>query len=359
MSTLVRSACLTHYADVARRAGLDPIRQLLDAGLDPAVLREPDLLIPTERVRQLLENSAQRSGQEAFALRMAQSRQLSNLGPVGMLVRDQPTLRGSLMVLMRYQAAMNGALAMLIEEQGEFSLIREELVALRTEPLRQSIELAVGVLFVTMRLLVGSGWQPRRVCFAHAAPRDLTVHQQLFGRSLEFGLDVNGIVCRTSELDAPNPSADPLMARYAQQLLDASSLASTASEDTTLADVRRTILLLLPSGRCTVELASSHLGLVCRTVQRRLADQGTSFTGLVNELRVELADRHITQGSRPLTEVAALLGFSALSGFSRWYQQQFGRSPSQARARAGLRAAGTGPLPAPAGPDPHADHHPR
>jgi transcriptional regulator GlxA family with amidase domain len=74
------------------------------------------------------------------------------------------------------------------------------------------------------------------------------------------------------------------------------------------------------------------MGLVPRTVQRRLADQGRSFSDLVNELRVELARRHVVQGTRPLTDVAALLGFAALSGFSRWYQQQFSCSPSQARA---------------------------
>lgn len=331
MSTFVRAACLTRFAEVAREAGVDPVRQLLDAGLDPVVLREPDLMIPTERVRQLLEGSAHRSGLESFGLRMAQSRQLSNFGPVGMLVRDQPTLRDSIKVLMRYQSAMNGALAMLIEESGELSIIREELVAGASEPLRQGIELAIGVLYVTIRQILGAAWRPRRVCFSHAAPRDLTDHFQFLGRSVEFSQKFNGIVCRSSELDTPNPQADPVMARYAQSMLDATPLATTTLSDVTLAHVHRIILLLLPSGRCTIEQASSLLGLACRTVQRRLASEGTNFSELVNDLRKETAERHIAKSMRPLTEVAALLGFSELSGFSRWYQQQFGCSPSSAR----------------------------
>ena len=99
---------------------------------------------------------------------------------------------------------------------------------------------------------------------------------------------------------------------------------------------------------------SAHLGLVCRTVQRRLADQQQSFSGLVNALRVDLARHHVAQGQRPLGDVAALLGFSALSGFSRWHQQQFGCSPSQARAAAqpGMNTGVTSGLTtgAPAGP---------
>ncbi|MEN9629837.1 MAG: hypothetical protein RJA10_3065, partial [Pseudomonadota bacterium] len=46
---------------------------------------------------------------------------------------------------------------------------------------------------------------------------------------------------------------------------------------------------------------------------------------------------------RPLTDVAALLGFAALSGFSRWYQQQFNCSPSQQRASQAARLHGTRP----------------
>ncbi len=329
MSNLVRAASLTNYADVARAAGLDPNRMLLDAGLDPGVLREPDLMVPADRVGRLLEASAAKSGVEPFGLRMAQARQLSNLGPVGMVIRDQPTLRDSISVLIRYHSALNGALAMVLEEQGELVIVREELYVGRAQPVRQSIELAVGVLFVLMRQLLGPQWQARRVCFTHAAPRDTSTHVLVFGRRVEFGHDFNGIVCLAAEMDAPNATADPLMARYAQRLLDATPI---ASEPSTLDDVRRTVMLLLPSGRCSVEQVSAQLGLVCRTVQRRLADRGMSFSGLVNELRVELAQRHVTQGNRPLTDVAALLGFAALSGFSRWYQQQFGCSPSQTRA---------------------------
>ena len=122
-----------------------------------------------------------------------------------------------------------------------------------------------------MRQFLGAGWQPRRVCFEHPAPRDLRVHLRLFGPCVEFDHDFNCIVCAKADLDARNPSADPAMARYAQRLLDASAI---RSEGTMIEDVRRTVLLLLPSGRCTIEQVAEHLGEVCRTIQRRLADEG-------------------------------------------------------------------------------------
>lgn len=331
LTPLVRAASLTRYAEVARSVGLDPVRMLAEAGLAASVLDEPDLMVPAERVRQLLEHSATLSRTDTFGLRMAESRQLSNLGPVSLVIRDQPTLRESMAVLIRYHAALNGSLAMMIEESGSVAVVREEVMVGASRPVRQATELALGVLLRMMQQFLGSAWQPRQVCFMHAAPRDPGVHLRVFGPSIEFNQDFNGIVCSQAELDARNPSADPQMARYAERLLHG-TLPTAAP--TVLDDVRRTALLLLPSGRCRIESVAAHLGVACRTVQRRLADQGLSFSELVNGLRLELAVRHVTQSDRPLYEVAALLGFAVPSGFSRWYTSQYGCSPSQSRAAA-------------------------
>jgi AraC-like DNA-binding protein len=337
MQNLVRAASLTNYADVARGVGLDPNRLLMDAGLASSMLADPDLKLPADRVARLLEASAAASGFESFGLRMAESRQLSNLGPVGLLIRDQPTLRDSLAVLMRYHAALNGSIAIMLEESAGVVVVREELLVGPGVSVRQAIELAIGVLLRLMRRVLGDDWRPRRVCFMHAPPRDTSTHLRVFGACVEFNHDFNGIVCSRAELDAKNASADPLMARYAQRLLD--ETVELDPSRTVLENVRRTVLLLLPSGRCNIELVAEHLGLVARTAQRRLAEQGLSFSELVNELRVELATRYVTQSDRPLIDVAALLGFAAPSGFSRWYQGQFGCSPTQSRAGLGASRA--------------------
>lgn len=337
MPTLVRAAALTNYPEVARDAGLDPHRLLMDAGLSPGCLQDPDVRIPAPAAARLLEASAAASGIDSFGLRMAESRRLSNLGPVGLLVRDQPTLRESLEVLVRYHAMLNGAISISIEEAAGLVVIREDIVVGTPQPVRQAIELAIGVLVRLIRHFLGPDWHPRRVCFTHSAPRDVSTHLRVFGPIVEFAHDFNGLVCARADLDVRNPTADPAMARYAQQLLDA----AVATQSSSMADdVRRTALLLLPSGRCSIEQVAMHLGVVCRTVQRRLSDEGASFSGLVNDLRVELATRHVDETDRPLTDVAAMLGFSAPSGFSRWYHGQFGRSPSEARAEAARRRRG-------------------
>ena len=332
MSSLVRAACLTNYDEVARASGLNSARMLLDAGLNPHVLDEPDLMIPVDKVGRLLQASAEQSGNEAFALQMARSRLLSNMGPVGLLIRDQKTLREALTLLVRYLTLLNGAMTLEVDEQADTVVIRGVLLAGRAhEPTRQRVELALGVVVRAIRQMIGRDWMPRRVCFEHAAPKNMTVHHQVFGARVEFNQEFNCIICAKSDLDTINEFADPAMARYAEKLLE--SVAPT-NDAAVLDDVRRTILLLLPTGLCSIERVSEHMGVVPRTIQRRLTERGQSFSTLMNDIRKELAARYVFESNRSLTEVAVLLGFTAASSFSRWYLSHFGCSAKDSRAKA-------------------------
>lgn len=336
MSLLVRAACLTHYSDVARAGGLDPAAMLKGAGLSAQIEETPDLLIPVDRVGHLLHASATLSGNEAFGLCMAEPRRLSNLGVVGLLVRDQPTLRDCLEVLMRHQHALNGSLSLMLEETGGWVVLRERLRAGRPQqPTRQRVELALGVMVRLMRQYLGEDWVPQQVHVEHTAPAALTVHHRVLGHGLRFGADFNGIVCTTRDLDTRNPAADPTMVRYAQMLLPSTGMAVAGGG--VHGEVRRAVLDLLPTGACTLSQVCTHLGLSRRTTQRALADQGLSFSSVLNEVRREEAACHVLHGQLPLTEVSMLLGFSAPSTFSRWYQAQFGQSAKAHRA-SGRRA---------------------
>jgi AraC-like DNA-binding protein len=330
MASLIRSASLTNFPDVARKAGLDPERLLRELGLPERCLRDPDLKVAIDSVREVLEVAAQRSGVEAFGLLMAEKRRLSNLGPVGLLIREQPTLRLAIDALVRYGRRLNEVLFLTIEETGDVVVLREELIVGHTGPVRQSTELAIGVVFRMLRAFLGPDWKPRRVCFAHDAPRDRSVHERVFGPNVEFGHDFNGIVCARRDLDAPNPNADPAMAHYARQLLDAEK---GREGPITTSQVRQLVLTLLGSGQCTIDQVAQHLGVDRRTVHRRLASEGQTFSDIVEAVRCELADRYLKNRNRTLADVSSLLGFSAPSGFSRWYRQQFNATPSERRVR--------------------------
>jgi AraC-like DNA-binding protein len=328
LGSLIRSASLTNYAEVARTAGLDPSRMLREFGLPPRCIEQPDVVVPIDAVRSLLEASAERSGIDGFGLLMAEARRLSNLGPLGLLIREQPTLELALEAFVTYGRRLNDSLLLKLEEIGDVVLLREELVMGHGGPVRQSTELAVGVAFRMLRQFLGPDWRPRRVCFAHDAPADLSIHKRIFGTCVEFGHDFNGIACARADLDRANPEADPELARLARDLLDAQSPDAPA---VTARGVREMVVTLLATGACSVERVAQHMGVDRRTIHRRLANEGASFSAIVDAVRLELSERLLMEGRR-LGEIASLLGFSTPSAFSHWYRRHHPEAPSRRRS---------------------------
>jgi AraC-like DNA-binding protein len=318
MPTQLRAATLTNFESVARECGLSAQALLQEVGLPLRCLHEPDLKLPAASVGALLELASQRANEPAFGLRMAASRQLSNLGALGLLLREQPTLRHVLTALVSHLHIHAGSLTLTLVEDGPVVMIREELLQVSGPAARQALEMAMVTTFRLLRLFLGESWEPRQVRFRHAPPRDAGIHHQAFGRRIAFGQEFNEIVCNADDLNVPNPSADPVMARYAQQLLEKEPGHSASMAE----QVQRLIVLLLPRGHCRADIVAQHLGVTRRTIHNRLAAEGTTFKALVDQMRGELLNDYIDAGSRSLSEVAPLLGFSELSALSRWRRHQ-------------------------------------
>lgn len=336
MSTLVRAAVLTNYFEVAAHLGLNAQPLLSKLGLSRKLLADPEQRISLAAVIALLEESARVTRCGAFGLRMAESRQLADLGVVSLLLSHQRTLRDALLTMTEYQHLVNESLAIHIEDAGKTVVLREEVVADFPTASRQATELAIGVLFRLCAALLGAHWHPLRISFTHAAPADLQLHRRIFRCKLDFDAEFNGIVCPAANLDQPNPLADPMMARYAARFVD--SLPGRVAPSIVL-DVRKAIYVGLPMGRATIEQVAQALGMNVRTLQRRLEDSDRTFSELISEVRGELVLRYMKNSNYPLRRIAELLGYSMSSSFTRWFTAQFGAAPVVWRAAHGGRTA--------------------
>ena len=326
----VRAAVLSHYDEVAMRLGLNPQVMLRKVGLTPRMLASPSQLFPVESALALLEITAKESGSDTVGLQMAEARLLSDFGPIRLLLTHQPSSRMALQVIAQYRHLLNESLGMHIEDVGKTTLIREEIISNYQGSTQQSTDMAIGVLMLIFRAMLGEHWRPQAIHFTHAVNSDLQVHRRLFGCPLHFDSDFNGVVCLKADMDRPNARADAAMASYAQSFIEAMP---KQGQRTVVQDVRRSVYLLLPMGRASVEQIASGLGVNVRTLQRRLDESGVSFSQVLNEVRSELAQRYITHTPHSMGRVAEQLGYSNLSSFTRWFTSQFGCSPSQMRER--------------------------
>jgi AraC-like DNA-binding protein len=154
-----------------------------------------------------------------------------------------------------------------------------------------------------------------------------------------------------ADLRAPIPIANPLAADWALRML--AELAQSQREWNLKlpavpeqarpgasfgARVQQLLAEMLDKGEPLREEVARRLMMSERTLQRRLAEEGTNFTRLVDDTRRDIAQQSIGGGQVSLKKLSFQLGFSDPSAFCRACKRWFGLSPRQLRQR--TRAGG-------------------
>jgi AraC-like DNA-binding protein len=329
MTMLVRNAALTGYVDLIRSREVDPLPLLRSVGLQTADLATPNQWIAIDAAAQLLERSAAVTGLGDLGIRLADSRRMTNLGPLGVAAHGEPDLRRVLMLLGQYLHIRSEAMSIRITEVDDLARVKVDFNMIRGGASRHFSEMTVWALVRLVKAVVGSCWGPEKICFAHDAPTAQTLHYQILGDSVQFGEAFNGFEFHANDLKAPNKLFDPIFRQFAKEYIDTITSPQPVND---IDRVRELIETTLPTGRCSLQHVANTLGVNRVTVHRLLARSNTSFSEIVNATRVALAQRYVTQQTRSLTDIAELLGFSELSAFSRWFRTEFGSSPTAWRA---------------------------
>jgi AraC-like DNA-binding protein len=199
--------------------------------------------------------------------------------------------------------------------------------------MRHFVEHFFALLVTRARLLTGRGLTLVRVRFTHEAPASVSEHERIFGAPLEFGQRRNELVADRVALAEPLRTANPALV---QPLEDAAVSVLRRADEDVVARTRAEVPRVLETGDPGLAGVARRLGMGARTLQRRLAQRGTSYADLVEDVRRELAHREVALGTKSFGEIAFLLGFSQASAFDRAFRRWTGRTPS-AHRRAGGR----------------------
>jgi len=327
---LVRAASLSGYFAVAEQLRLDTAALLRSAGLTRAMINNPELMLPARSVVQLLEDSADASECVTFALRMAEHRELSDIGLMSVLIVHQPTLADALEVLSEYRNRINTNLSLQMEDHCDSVFLREHFALDPPVYSRQVSDLALGVLYKLCRSVMQQGWRPHCVSFSYERPAQAhrPIYERLFDAPLLFASDFDGIVIDKADMSRKNPLSDMALAPYARELVR--GMVSPTNR-TVAEEVEQSIRILMPTGRASIGEVAHALGTNIRTLQRRLGREDLAFSDLLDRVRVQQVGQHFASSSLRLTDVAHLLGYSSLASFSNWYRTRFDQTPTAGR----------------------------
>ena len=137
------------------------------------------------------------------------------------------------------------------------------------------------------------------------------------------------------QLAEPETRLSPPQLQRLWQLIEARLLPSLSFS----VQVRPLIAEQLARGRVRVEAVAEQLNMSRHTLYKKLKQENLTFAVLLEDLRRERALAYLQDRSKPLVEIAELLGFSELSAFSRAFKRWTGASPAKYRSSAELARA--------------------
>jgi AraC-like DNA-binding protein len=175
----------------------------------------------------------------------------------------------------------------------------------------------------------GPGFEPSRVLLT-SRPRDLRVDVESAYRGVRVYTDQ-----RRSAIEFPRrllyrQPAAPIAGPARGEAGEATAVPSPGS----VADMLAACLgPYLPTGYPHASFAAELFACSLRTLQRRLAREGTSYSEVVEDARRRTAVRVLRNGQRSLAGLADLLGYSEHSAFTRAFRRWTGTTPARYRAR--------------------------
>jgi AraC-like DNA-binding protein len=314
--------------------GIDPVPVLAEFGLEPAHFLDPENTIPFTAAGRLFARCAEVAGCPHFALLVGQRASLSSLGEVGFLMESAPDVRTALRDMSRHFGVHNPNAAIMFVEEESCAVFGFTILQSGLEAHEHILDFAMAIGLNIMQAMCGPDWNPIEVRFAHARPRDPGPFR-FFRSVLRFDEGESSLVFARHWLDRRPRGADPLL--HLMMAHRVGDIEAHSSEDL-VGQVQRMLPTLVLEHTTTVAVVAKHFGLGVRTLNRRLAAEGTSFMRLREEASEAMACQILATTRMPVTEIADFLGYANPGAFTRAFCRWVGVAPTHWRAANGRRS---------------------
>ena len=276
-----------------------------------------------------LDYAAQAMNDSAFGLHLAERIDPRDVGLYFYTSSAARDLGEALALFSRYCRIVNEAFR--LTEKSADAAIELEFVGLPRYAARHNMEFVLAGLTTTLRTITGRNVAPTKVAFAHNRNSDVREFERFFGCPVEFGAPDTVFQISADALRLPLITADPKLLRVLRPYCDAAAKERNVKPGTLRSDVEAEVEKLLPHGKAKAENVAKALALSLRTLARRLAEEGTTYGDVVDQLRKSLAIQYLKDPEMSLGQIAWLLGYEGSTSFNHAFKRWTGRSPSADR----------------------------
>jgi AraC-like DNA-binding protein len=313
-----------------RAAGIAPKQLLARAGLTMAQIEDRKARVTVQSQIKFLELASHALDDDLLGFHLARDCELRELGLVYYVLASSEVYADALHKAVRYGRIVNEGVSLRVREGSE-TVVGFEYVDVERRGDRQHIEFWLTIIVRLGRQLTNRRLVPDHVKVIHHSRKMPAEFRSFLGCAIEFDAGVDEVAFPGAVSQMPVVGADmylnELLTRYCDEALTHRRDESTAA---LRREVENAIAPLLPHGKASAPEIARRLGLSHRTLARRLADEGLSFSQIMHELKLDLATRYLHEGLS-VSRIAWLLGYHEVSAFTHAFKRWTGKSPKQLR----------------------------
>jgi AraC-like DNA-binding protein len=321
-----------------RALGVDVARICRAAGIDRTELSRPGVVVPVERLCELVQAALERTRDDHLGLHLAE--QTGPVGLVGYLCRASATVGDSLEAFVRFLGVALSSAEASLDARGDQARLTIDLGPGPREVTRHALECVATLVVTLLRETTAGAVRVIRVEFPHAPGRGNTLeYRRLLGCDVRFEQPHCAVVLPRASLSLRSRQANPAVARALREALVDQLVARTGPSlaARVAAMIRH---CLAKGGAATKGTLAQTQGLSARSLQRRLQAEGVSLRVLRRDTQLVMARDLLASSKLTIKEIAARVGFSGTAPFDRAFKAFHGISPQDFRHGAANRARG-------------------
>jgi AraC-like DNA-binding protein len=303
------------------------------SGVGPAELGDPETRLPHRAVMTLLQELVSAKNDAAIGLRAGCGLEQGDFDVLEYAARSCADLRGAIRCQSRYMSVLNEAAQVELREEGDRAIWEFRIIdGVQQVPAANDFVVACGITFSRM-YADNLPEQPREVHLMHPEATDPAGYARVFGPNVKLGRPHNACVFDRRLLSLPMRRADASVSMefeaqaraLAERLRDEQGLAARVGE---------IVFSRLRSGQSSMASVAGVLAVSVATLRRRLADEGTTHSEILDGVRRDLAMLYLRDSHIPIREIAFLLGYAQSNAFHNAFKRwTAGVAPADYRAQ--------------------------
>jgi AraC-like DNA-binding protein len=319
-------AYINELLELAARWNVRPAEILKGLPLTTAQLADPSTRVSLKVCEAIVARAHQLTHEPALALHVGTQMRLSSHGFLGFAAMTASNVREALELAVRFASTRTSAIGLQLYVEGDTACAvieeRTDLGALREFTV---LALLVGIWQIG-RALTGKILEGSAECgFAEPPFAPRMPHRE----RIRFNCPQHRLVFPAWQLDIPLTTADPVATQLAREQCERELAALV---DAGVPGRVRTAIQA-KADNPSLPIVARELRMSPRTLKRKLADHGTTFTAIRDDVRRQRALLLLDNRNLSIGEIAAKLGYSELPNFTRAFRKWTGVTPIAYRER--------------------------